>query len=351
MTSRYPRPVQSPSSSVWQALPAGADVPDSTQDAPGFAQFMEQTYGPPPAPCAQLDLMTGDLIWSPDHIDVDVVVAVPPVGPTPTTQPNAPAQSVTVTFEYTGGPQTWTAPAGVTQATVAMIGAQGGTAGDVQGGNGAWALADLAVTPGASYQINVGGRGGDGAGDGGGGGSNGGGPGGASGSATLPLPEGAGGLRRARRRLLERRTPAGGRWRRGRGRALQLPALHAHRQLRRRRRPGRNQTASTAAPTASRASPAAAAAAPGGMVQALGACPTGTEARRAPGAPGEPAAARATAPPNRAGAGAAAPSAGEAAAPAPRTATAAGAAAAAAGAASVRPGPSSRPACRPAPSS
>ena len=81
---------QTASSSVWQALPAGADVPDSAQDVAGFAQFMQQTYGSPPAPCADpstVGLMTGDTVWAPDGVDLDVVVAVPPAGPTPTAQP------------------------------------------------------------------------------------------------------------------------------------------------------------------------------------------------------------------------------------------------------------------------
>ncbi|HEY3034606.1 MAG TPA: hypothetical protein VGJ54_08110 [Streptosporangiaceae bacterium] len=62
---------------------------------------------------------------------------------------------------YTGpGTWTWTVPAGVTSVTVDAFGAQGGEAAGVKGGLGGEATATLAVTPGATYQINVGGYGG-----------------------------------------------------------------------------------------------------------------------------------------------------------------------------------------------
>lgn len=60
--------------------------------------------------------------------------------------------TVTCTFNYTGAPETWTVPAGVTQATFDLYGAQGG-----QGGPGGRVTATLAVTQGTTYQILVGG--------------------------------------------------------------------------------------------------------------------------------------------------------------------------------------------------
>jgi len=91
----------------------------------------------------------------------------------------------TETFTFTGGSPTWTLPGGVTSATFDVFGAQGaaGTAG-MGAGLGGEANATIAVTPGETLQINVGGLGsggGNGGFNGGGNGSNqGGGGGGAS---------------------------------------------------------------------------------------------------------------------------------------------------------------------------
>jgi hypothetical protein len=60
-----------------------------------------------------------------------------------------------LTFGYTGSEQTWTVPAGVTQATFAVWGAQGGKSG-FNGGLGGFALATLALTPGQVVAIRVG---------------------------------------------------------------------------------------------------------------------------------------------------------------------------------------------------
>jgi hypothetical protein len=79
--------------------------------------------------------------------------------------------TVTCTFNYTGAPETWTVPAGVTSATFDLYGAGHS---DFVNGKGGRVVATLAVTPGASYQIRVGGMGGMG----GRGGFNGGGTGG-----------------------------------------------------------------------------------------------------------------------------------------------------------------------------
>ncbi len=83
----------------------------------------------------------------------------------PPTAAQTTEQGGTVTFNYTGKPQTWTVPPDVTQALFSVAGAQGGATtnfyGTAKGGLGGSAEATLAVTPGAVYQINVGGHGGD----------------------------------------------------------------------------------------------------------------------------------------------------------------------------------------------
>lgn len=90
-------------------------------------------------------------------------------------------------FGYTGGPQTWEVPAGVTRATFELHGAGGGAAAaGGAGGPGAVVRATLAVTPGQRLTLVVGGLGGTG----GAGGFNG---GGAAGTGGLAGPAGAGG--------------------------------------------------------------------------------------------------------------------------------------------------------------
>jgi hypothetical protein len=68
------------------------------------------------------------------------------------------AASTTVSFAYTGSAQTWTVPAGITEATFTVYGAQGAQQA-FPGANGGLAHAVLPVTPGSSVQINVGGQG------------------------------------------------------------------------------------------------------------------------------------------------------------------------------------------------
>jgi RHS repeat-associated protein len=77
----------------------------------------------------------------------------PPVTPAPA----SPAPGST-TFSFTGAPQWWTVPAGVYAVRIDAHGAQGGTG--TSGGRGGRTEASLAVTPGQSLQINVGGQGG-----------------------------------------------------------------------------------------------------------------------------------------------------------------------------------------------
>jgi hypothetical protein len=70
------------------------------------------------------------------------------------------------TFTYTGGQQTWTVPAGVTEVAIEAWGAQGGpaaccNAGDEteDGGLGGYAVGTLKVTPGETLYVYVGGKG------------------------------------------------------------------------------------------------------------------------------------------------------------------------------------------------
>ena len=67
--------------------------------------------------------------------------------------------AVNQTFNYNGSQQTWVVPAGVTSVVVETWGAEGGGAQSGVGGKGAYAKGLLAVTPGQTLYINVGGRG------------------------------------------------------------------------------------------------------------------------------------------------------------------------------------------------
>jgi len=66
-----------------------------------------------------------------------------------------------VKFSYTGAPQTFTVPAGVTSIIVKAFGASGGSGSHAHGGLGGETDATLPVRPGDTLQINVGGRGAD----------------------------------------------------------------------------------------------------------------------------------------------------------------------------------------------
>ncbi|MBL0054780.1 MAG: hypothetical protein IPP31_01055 [Chitinophagaceae bacterium] len=92
-----------------------------------------------------------------------------PVVATITVTPTTIAPPVTQTFNYTGGMQTFTVPAGITSVTIDAYGAQGGSGatgnsniGPTAGGNGGLgtrATGMLAVTPGQVLNIFVGGAG------------------------------------------------------------------------------------------------------------------------------------------------------------------------------------------------
>lgn len=91
----------------------------------------------------------------------------------------ADAETVSQTFVYTGGEETFGVPAGVSSIEVKAVGGSGGSA-DRSGGAAAQVTGSLGVIPGETLYVEVGGRGQDG-GSGGAGGFNGGGNGGAGG--------------------------------------------------------------------------------------------------------------------------------------------------------------------------
>ncbi|HUD17096.1 MAG TPA: hypothetical protein VMQ59_07525, partial [Acidimicrobiales bacterium] len=76
-----------------------------------------------------------------------------------------------VTFSTAGTGQTWVVPTGVTSESITLYGAIGGSTNAVLGGDGAKVSGTLALSPGTSVTVDVGGAGTDG----GSGGANGGG--------------------------------------------------------------------------------------------------------------------------------------------------------------------------------
>jgi hypothetical protein len=76
----------------------------------------------------------------------------------------------TETFDFTGAVQTYTVPSGVTSVFIECWGAEGGNAtlnanvcpGQAMGGDGGYSSGDLAVTPGQTLFVFVGGAGGSG---------------------------------------------------------------------------------------------------------------------------------------------------------------------------------------------
>ena len=94
-------------------------------------------------------------------------------------QANITPANQNVTFNYTGGPQTWTVPSWVTSINVTVKGAQGQNgsasvfAGGGVGGRGAIVSGNLTVTPGENLTIDVSGNGSNGGAPGGGGGGGG----------------------------------------------------------------------------------------------------------------------------------------------------------------------------------
>ncbi|MGC1333937.1 MAG: hypothetical protein WA812_01010, partial [Candidatus Cybelea sp.] len=104
------------------------------------------------------------------------------------------------TFKYTGKPQHFVVPSGVTEVRFDVVGGAGAGGYLVNGGNGGVVKATIAVTPGETLGIHVGGIGGSGGASGSGsgyyggpGGFNGGGNGGGGGSGFFGPGSGAGG--------------------------------------------------------------------------------------------------------------------------------------------------------------
>ena len=135
----------------------------------------------------------------------------------------APVGQVSVAFRYTGGAQTWTAPAGVTRASFAVFGAQGG-AGERPGRKWRVGARRVGRDPRGVYHINVGGRGQDALQGNGTGGFNGGGNGGIAGFQMRASPpwRGRRSVRRALGRLPVGRAPARRRRRRRRRRPVRM---------------------------------------------------------------------------------------------------------------------------------
>ncbi|MBN1696077.1 MAG: hypothetical protein JW881_01075 [Spirochaetales bacterium] len=77
--------------------------------------------------------------------------------PAPTPGPSA--EPGDIHFYYTGGIQSFTVPAGITSISVECQGAQGYSTPVYPGGYGAYAFAEVAVSPGARVYIYVGGQG------------------------------------------------------------------------------------------------------------------------------------------------------------------------------------------------
>ena len=90
------------------------------------------------------------------------------------------------TFNFTGSQQSWTVPIGVTSINFTIAGAKGGNGNSgLAGGNGATMTGALAVTPGQTIFINVGGQGTVNAGGFNGGGNGGSGAGGGGGASDI----------------------------------------------------------------------------------------------------------------------------------------------------------------------
>ena len=134
-----------------------------------------------------LSAQTGSLVWQQDtNGEVQSSPVITPQGvvvvPSLDGRAYAIATPANVNFSYTGSVQPFTVPFGVTSIQVTMAGASGGGAGaSASGGSGGLVRTTIAVTPGSTYFIYVGGMGMSNSGTAGAGGFNGGGSGGLSG--------------------------------------------------------------------------------------------------------------------------------------------------------------------------
>ena len=96
--------------------------------------------------------------WATPTVLIAPVLAVTMTVAPSVAQEATPAQ--TVTFNYTGGAQSWTVPADVHQVTFDVYGAQGGDGSIIrEGAKGGRATVTMPVQPGQQFVIMVGGRG------------------------------------------------------------------------------------------------------------------------------------------------------------------------------------------------
>jgi hypothetical protein len=126
----------------------------------------------------------------------------------------AAAETVTIQFAYTGAVQQWVVPPEITLVAVELFGGQGGTGShpdgpDFIGGTGGRTVSFVAVTPGETLRILVGGQGKSGA-EGGAGGFNGGGNGVLNEGAASGGGGGASDIRQGGIQLVHRVAVAGG---------------------------------------------------------------------------------------------------------------------------------------------
>ena len=100
--------------------------------------------------------------WMYVTVNVESAPAGPPATPPP---PVVIVPSGSQVFNFTGAAQTFVVPAGVTRITVEAFGGQGAPGSGIglgvggAGGRGGRIQATIAVVPGATYQVNVGGQG------------------------------------------------------------------------------------------------------------------------------------------------------------------------------------------------
>ncbi len=110
--------------------------------------------------------MRGRKWWLGLPVAAALALPVPPTGNAPVVHAGT-VPPVVVEFDFTGAAQTWTVPAGVSEATFDVFGAQGGSGNIEQGpeghpgGLGGRATATIAVTAGSTVTIMVGGKGDD----------------------------------------------------------------------------------------------------------------------------------------------------------------------------------------------
>ena len=170
-------------SNAWQYNTGGAVKSSPASSTDGSTVFV----GSDDTNMYALSAQTGTVKWLQDtNGEVQSSPAVTPQGvvvaPSLDGRVFAIATPANVNFSYTGSVQPFTVPFGVTSIQVAMAGASGGGVGaSASGGAGGFVSTTIAVTPGSTYFVYVGGMGMPNYGTSGVGGFNGGGSGGLSG--------------------------------------------------------------------------------------------------------------------------------------------------------------------------